>query len=300
MTDSPRTTPRAPSLAANRRWRRCFRGVRSLAKLASDQAAAASRNCRSLRGGHLTPELDDDRVWGRAKRALPLRPARAGVCRSSASMLAHRPNEQRERGEPGAPARPAMQQASRRGHVLLLVARRRTPDIRLHARRGRSARASSRPSVQEAPRGQRTPPDLSATCRPFSFKMLSVSPDLNLSPFVRDLLRDYPRFTPTGGVHPIDWRRAAGDAALTRKLGISGLRELTLLLEREEARSGFRHGAADAPADVARELESAKICSEHAKRQLENETPELNAMTLVANGECAGRIGRVHSPVPLG
>jgi hypothetical protein len=119
-------------------------------------------------------------------------------------------------------------------------------------------------------------------CRPFSFKMLSVSPDLNLTPFVRDLLRDYPRFTPTGGVHPMDWRRAAGDAALMRKLGISGLRELTLLLEREEARSGFRHGAADAPADVARELESAKNCVEHAKRQLENETPELNAMTLVA------------------
>src|SRR6202035_270718 len=112
--------------------------------------------------------------------------------------------------------------------------------------------------------------------------MLSVSPDLNLSPFVRDLLRDYPRFTPNGGVHPIDWRRAAGDAALTRKLGISGLRELTLLPEREEARLGFRDGAADTPANVARELESAKICSEHAKRELENETPELNAMTLVA------------------
>lgn len=105
-----------------------------------------------------------------------------------------------------------------------------------------------------------------------------MSPDLNLSPF----FRDFPRFAPNGGVHPIDWRRAAGAAALTRKLGISGLRELTLLLEREEARLGFRDGAADAPADVARELESARVCSELAKRELENEAPELNAMTLVA------------------
>ncbi len=105
-----------------------------------------------------------------------------------------------------------------------------------------------------------------------------MTPDLNLTAFVRD----YPRFTPNGGVHRIDWRRAAGAAAQTRKLGISGLRELTLLLEREEAQLGFRHGAADTPTDVARELESAKVCSELAKRELENETPELNAMTLVA------------------
>lgn len=115
-------------------------------------------------------------------------------------------------------------------------------------------------------------------CRPFSFKMLSVSPDLNLS----RSLWDFPRFASNGGVHPDDWRRAAGAAALTRKLGISGLRELTLLLEREEARLGFRDRAADTPADVARELESARVCSELAKRELENEAPELNALALVA------------------
>jgi hypothetical protein len=108
--------------------------------------------------------------------------------------------------------------------------------------------------------------------------MLSMTKDLNLTPFVRE----YPRFAPNGGVHLFDWRRAVGAAALTRKLGISGLQELTLSLERAEARLGSRYGADNNPADAARELESAKVCSELARRELEDETPELNAMTLVA------------------
>jgi hypothetical protein len=46
----------------------------------------------------LTPAMDEDQVGDAAKRALPLRPARAGVCRSSAGVLGSRPRKSSRAG----------------------------------------------------------------------------------------------------------------------------------------------------------------------------------------------------------
>lgn len=48
-----------------------------------------------------------------------------------------------------------------------------------------------------------------------------------------------------------DWRTATQAAERARKLGIWGLHELTMSLQREELALGFRRGQPDAPADVA-------------------------------------------------
>jgi hypothetical protein len=79
-----------------------------------------------------------------------------------------------------------------------------------------------------------------------------------------------------------DWWAAMHAAERAHKLGVWGLHELTLSLEREEARLGFRNGAPGTPPGVAAELQAAWERSEIAKAEQENETVELNAMTLVA------------------
>jgi hypothetical protein len=71
-------------------------------------------------------------------------------------------------------------------------------------------------------------------------------------------------------------------AERTRNLAVWGLDELALSLDREEARVRHRRGDAAAPADVVGELEAAWERAELAKADIENETPELNAMTLVS------------------
>ena len=79
-----------------------------------------------------------------------------------------------------------------------------------------------------------------------------------------------------------DWRTAMRAAERTWKLGIWGLHELTMSLEREELARGFSRGQADAPADVAAALNAAWERAQLAQADHDNEAAELNAMTLVA------------------
>jgi uncharacterized surface protein with fasciclin (FAS1) repeats len=79
-----------------------------------------------------------------------------------------------------------------------------------------------------------------------------------------------------------DWWTAMHAAERVHKLGVWGVHELTLSLEREEARVGYIRGASDLPANHAPELEAAWERGELAKAEQDNDTVELNAMTLVA------------------
>jgi hypothetical protein len=79
-----------------------------------------------------------------------------------------------------------------------------------------------------------------------------------------------------------DWRTATQAAERARKLGIWGLHELTMSLQREELALGFRRGQPDAPADVAAALDAASERAQLAQADQDNEAAELNAMTLVA------------------
>jgi hypothetical protein len=79
-----------------------------------------------------------------------------------------------------------------------------------------------------------------------------------------------------------DWWTAMHAAERVRKLGVWGVHELTLSLEREEARVGYNRRASDLPANLEPVLEAAWERGALAKAEQDNDMVELNAMTLVA------------------
>jgi hypothetical protein len=91
-----------------------------------------------------------------------------------------------------------------------------------------------------------------------------------------------PRLSHGKGAMVADWWAAMKAAERARKLWVWGLHELTLSLEREEAQLGSRHGDPHMPARHKPELEAAWERRELAKAEQDNDTVELNAMTLVA------------------
>jgi hypothetical protein len=145
-----------------------------------------------------------------------LMPYHANVIAPSASAPACRPNEQRERANL---ARPLGLRCSSHRVVGMYSSSSHGEGLQTYdSTRGEADQLERAQDHQFSRRLVASARHLTyrPLCRPFSFKMLSVSPDLNLSPLLRDFLRDYPRFTPNGGVHPS--ARSAYASALSYSL----------------------------------------------------------------------------------
>jgi len=79
-----------------------------------------------------------------------------------------------------------------------------------------------------------------------------------------------------------DFWDALEEAERVRTLGLMGLHELTLALEREEASLRVRHDADDLSASDARSLQAAYERAEWAQAELANGSPHTNAQALIS------------------
>lgn len=79
-----------------------------------------------------------------------------------------------------------------------------------------------------------------------------------------------------------DFWDAMEEAERVRTLGLLGLHELSLALEREEARLGVKRDAEPLSSEQARTLQAAWERAEWARAELANESPHSNAQALIS------------------